>query len=219
VRVASEVPEPEKPAAETKPARKRGVPKIALIGGLAVVVFGAAAFAYFKLTAEPPPPPPKPKPAVAKIAPQPAPTTAPAASIKSPEPAAVPPPAASRVESPAPDESIADKKAVPAQAPTRANPNALKPSLTQTTLAPGVSATTELDAAPEASAAFKNFVANAKISGVFQGSPARMFINGRLARTGELVDEGLGVVFDSLDVDKRQVVFKDKSGAIVTRRY
>ncbi len=83
----------------------------------------------------------------------------------------------------------------------------------------GVSATTEVDAAPEASPAFRSFVANAKVSGVFQGTPPRAFINGRLVRAGETVDGGLGVEFNGLDADKKQLIFKDKAGATVFRKY
>ena len=86
-------------------------------------------------------------------------------------------------------------------------------------LAPGISATTEVEAAVEASAAFRSFVANAKVSGVFQGTPPRVMLNGRLARGGDVIDSGLGITFDSVNPEKKQLIFKDKSGATVTRRY
>ncbi|MSU23935.1 MAG: hypothetical protein EXS32_08960 [Opitutus sp.] len=93
-------------------------------------------------------------------------------------------------------------------------------TITKTTLAPGLTGTTtDVEAASEASPAFRSFVANAKISGVFQGTPPRVMINGRLARAGENVDPSLGIVFDGLDPEKKQIIFKDKTGAIVMRRY
>lgn len=89
-----------------------------------------------------------------------------------------------------------------------------------TTLAPGVTAQmgTEVKAT-DASPEFRNFVASARISGVFQGSPARAFINGRLARAGDTVDMTLGVVFDHVDGPKKEIVFKDANGATVARKY
>jgi hypothetical protein len=87
-------------------------------------------------------------------------------------------------------------------------------------LAPGVTATTEsIKAVPNASAAFRSFVASAKISGVYQGTPPRAFINGRLVRMGEMVDEMMEIHFDSVDSDTRSIVFKDSTGATVSRRY
>jgi len=61
-------------------------------------------------------------------------------------------------------------------------------------------------------------VANATVSGVFQGSPSRALINGRLTHEGETIDEGLGVQFEGIDADKRLLMFKDSSGATVARK-
>lgn len=90
---------------------------------------------------------------------------------------------------------------------------------TQASLSPGVAVTAEVEAAAAATPAFRSFVANAKVSGVFQGSPSRAFVNGRLARKGEVVDSGLGIVFDGLDAERKLLIFKDKSGATVSRKY
>ncbi len=87
-------------------------------------------------------------------------------------------------------------------------------------LAPGVTATTEMiRAVPNASAGFKTFVAGVKISGVYQGKPPRAFINGRLFRTGEMVDDIQEIYFDSIDASTRSLVFRDARGATVSRRY
>lgn len=109
--------------------------------------------------------------------------------------------------------AAAIKPATPPPAPTKA------PATAMTTVAPGLSATTHVEAAPEATAAFRAFVTNAKVSGVFQGTPARAVINGKLARAGDLVEEGLGIRFEGLDANRRNLVFKDKSGAAVSRRF
>src|SRR5690606_19614927 len=59
--------------------------------------------------------------------------------------------------------------------------------------------------APVASAQFLAFVDGAVIGGVFQGEPARAFINGRTVRSGELVNERLGIVFVGLDDTRRKL--------------
>lgn len=109
--------------------------------------------------------------------------------------------------------------ASPSAGAGKTGPAASRSSTAVTSVSAGVSATTEVDAAPEASPAFRSFVANAKVSGVFQGTPPRAFINGRLVRAGETVDGGLGVEFNGLDADKKQLIFKDKAGATVFRKY
>jgi len=88
-----------------------------------------------------------------------------------------------------------------------------------TNLAPGVSATTEIEAGADASVAFRIFVANAKVNGVFQGNPPRAFINGRMYREGEVVDSALGITFQGIKADLKQIIFKDRTESIVTRRY
>lgn len=87
-----------------------------------------------------------------------------------------------------------------------------------TAVAPNLAASTVLEAA-EASPAFVAWVVASKVNGVFQGNPARAMINGRLTRTGETVDASLGIIFDRVEADKKQLIFKDGSGATVTRKY
>jgi hypothetical protein len=89
-------------------------------------------------------------------------------------------------------------------------------------IAPGITISIPDDgAAAEASPAFRTFIAEAKVSGVFPGPPARAFINGRLVRSGQAVDNNLslGITFVGADADTRTLTFKDRGGAAVTRRY
>jgi hypothetical protein len=95
----------------------------------------------------------------------------------------------------------------------------MRSSSAVTNVAPGLAATTELSAVAEASPAFLSFVATMKISSVSWSMPARAFINGRLFRSGELVDAGLGITFEGVDPATRQLIFKDREGATVGRRY
>ena len=62
-------------------------------------------------------------------------------------------------------------------------------------------------------------MANAKISGTVGGATPRALINGRLVRSGDVVESTLGITFEGFDPEKNQITFKDKSGAIVTRRF
>jgi hypothetical protein len=109
----------------------------------------------------------------------------------------------------------------------RAAPAAPAPSLgkaaASTTVSPGVSAyapgSSEIQATAEASPAFLSYIADAKVSGVFQGEPSRAFINGRLARSGTVIEEVLGNTFLGVDSDNRMLLFKDRNGARVTKRY
>lgn len=115
-------------------------------------------------------------------------------------------------------DDIAHKAAAPPPEAAKAAPE-MRASTAVTSLAPGLSATMEVSAVAEASAEFRSFVATMKISSVSWTTPARAFINGRLFRTGELVDAGLGITFDGVDAETRQLIFRDRSGATVARRY
>ncbi len=76
-----------------------------------------------------------------------------------------------------------------------------------------------IDAAPEASAAFRSFVANAEIGGVYQGSPSRAFINGTVVREGQVLDSALGIAFERIDSSRKIIYFRDYTGAEVSKNY
>jgi hypothetical protein len=125
-----------------------------------------------------------------------------------------------RIDAALTGEEVPDRPLAPsASSPAKAAPPVSKSAPATTTVAPGLTATTELEAGAEASPAFRALIANAKVSGVFQGSPSRAFINGRLTRPGEMVDNALGVVFTGIDAERRQLLFKDRTGAVVARKY
>jgi hypothetical protein len=91
---------------------------------------------------------------------------------------------------------------------------------TESQLAPGIKVTTsELMANAPVSDEFRAFVSAARINGVFQGNPPRALINGRTIRAGESADTILGIVFDSVDPDRKTITFKDRTGATITRKY
>jgi hypothetical protein len=72
---------------------------------------------------------------------------------------------------------------------------------------------------PPASHAFLYWVVNLSISGIHQGSPSRFLMNNRLVYEGQELNATLGITFDHLEFEKKLIVFRDKSGALVTRSY
>lgn len=120
------------------------------------------------------------------------------------------------------DDSVAASKPQPV-APT---PNSEPPPSQVTSvaaisqLAPGVVATTSTEVGGDsASIAFRTWVANTRINGVFQGNPARALINGRTVRVGQVVEDSLGITFDGFNIDEKTIVFRDRTGATVTRKF
>ena len=105
----------------------------------------------------------------------------------------------------------------PRPAPREAAP--VKP-LAQVKLAGGiVIANASPAGSPPAPHAFMYWVVNLSISGVHQGSPSRFLMNNRLVYEGQELNAALGITFDHLEFDKKLIVFRDKSGAVVTRSY
>lgn len=72
---------------------------------------------------------------------------------------------------------------------------------------------------PRASAAFFYWVVKLNVSGVTVSKPARVFINNRLAYEGDEVNRTLGVTFAQLDSANKLLIFRDQTGATVTRSY
>jgi azurin len=70
-----------------------------------------------------------------------------------------------------------------------------------------------------ASAEFRAFVGSARITGVFLGTPVRVIVNGRIVREGEAVDTAHGITFDCVDSEHKIITFRDRRGAVVSRRY
>ncbi len=224
----AEVAEQEEPirALPGKAKAKRGK-RLAILGVVAVVVLGGAAFYIYKfyLADTPPPPPP-----VTQKATPPAPNTG--AATKGPTPsdtlnqlAKVPANAiqktkdtTGKVNSKGNVDAVLDGSG-PGDRPTvNTAPTAPKTTTTTTTrgVAPGVTATTEVQAASTASVAFRAYVANVKIAGVVA---TRAIINNKLTRAGEVVDASLGITFEGYDVDTKMLNFRDRSGASVSRKY
>jgi hypothetical protein len=175
--------------------RRKKMIKYGMIALWGVILAGAVIFGAFLKFAEPP------------------------ERVRVPPRARKPPPLAPAVVTPVPVATeTPPKTATPA--PVDPDGGTRVASTASFELAPGVTATTEaVKAVRNASADFRAFVASARITGVYQGTPARAFINGRMVRTGEVVDSSLEITFDSVDADTKNIIFKDASGATVSRRY
>lgn len=125
-----------------------------------------------------------------------------------------------RVDAALTGEEIPDKtKATKPPVAAKSKPAVPPPPATMTPVTPGLAASVQLEAGADASPEFRTFVANARVSGVFQGAPPRAMINGKLTRVGETTEPTLGVIFEGLDTEKKQLIFRDRSGAIISRRY
>ncbi len=113
---------------------------------------------------------------------------------------------------------VANKSAAPAGTKT-GSPGSRTGGGAVTTLAPGLSATNTGDAGADATPAFRALVGNLKVSSVIGGPAPKATINSRVIRVGEVVDGTLGVMLEGVDEGARQLIFKDKSGALLSRRY
>jgi len=112
------------------------------------------------------------------------------------------------------------QSAVPVRRPAAKPPKPVVAATSTTQLSPGLTATTTAtDVAGDASPAFRNWVAQARISGVFKGTPPRVLINGRTVPAGQMVDEVLEITFEGIDALGKSLVFRDKTNATVQRKF
>ena len=72
---------------------------------------------------------------------------------------------------------------------------------------------------PEPSARFVRFADALKVSGVFQGTPARALVDGRLVREGEMIDLALGIRFAGVDADTKYLILEDATTAQLRVKY
>ncbi|HWA86591.1 MAG TPA: hypothetical protein VG710_10240 [Opitutus sp.] len=203
MRAPKGVSEDELVKTAVEPKRRRFPLKIVILAAAGVILLTGGFIGYRILTAPLPAPPPLPphRPVVPAKKPQPT-ASAPAAATAKPAAEAAP----------------ASATAPAATAKVQAAPP--PPAVVATAqLAPGVTASiADGDVSGAASSEFRTWVSNARVNGVL-GTPPRALINGRTVRAGDTVDEPLGITFAGVDVSKHSLVFRDRSGAIVRRRY
>ena len=117
------------------------------------------------------------------------------------------------------DKPKVEAVAKPVETPTP-TPAAVEVVMAPTTLTSDVKVnSTRIDAAHEASAAFRTFVASCSVGGVFQGTPSRALINGTIVREGQIVESALSITFYRIDSVQKVIYFKDSSGAVVSKNY
>ncbi len=74
-------------------------------------------------------------------------------------------------------------------------------------------------AAPAPNARFVRYAEALVVSGVFQGEPARALVDGRIIRSGDVIEPMLAVTFVGVDAPAKQLILEDKTGAQVRVKY
>lgn len=191
-------------AFRAKPVPQKSPLKLVLLGGALLLTLGGFAYFYLGWSVEE-----APAVTARQVTAKPAP-----APVDVPAPA--PAPEASAPPAPAPSE-------VPSGAAVTPAPNAPETTPVATTPAETASATPPPPPVPAGppmpSARFVRFADGMKITGVFQGRPARALINGRVVRVGDEIDPALGISLVGVDTDTKHLLLEDKKGAQVRVKY
>jgi len=93
-----------------------------------------------------------------------------------------------------------------------------QPTLTKTVSAP----VKPIKAGPTnaaLSAALRTWINDARITGVVGGDSPRVIINNKLMRPGDMVDATQGIIFDSLDTERKLVIFRTSAGIFGEKTY
>ena len=174
-----------------KPNALKCAPPRLILGVLALLLLVGGSAAYFYLMQEEPPPPtPLVRRSVVPLVPKPFSAT----------PGVVPP-------APTP-ESVGIDQLPPAPGPQKAEAVvAAKPNK-----APVV---------PVMTPAFRLWLEGVRINGVTASASTvpRVIINGRLVRPGDTIDSAEGIVFESVDTEKKCVMFRNRSGFVASKPY
>ncbi|MCS6278476.1 MAG: hypothetical protein H2171_14275 [Opitutus sp.] len=191
---ATPPPLPTSPPLVVKPVKPKAAtrsPRALILGGLVLLLVSGGAGAYFYLMQEEPPPPP---PLVRR---------APVAPV--PKPA----PATPAVVAPVPTPDLAGLDPLP---PAPGSPKPEAAVAAKPTKAPVV---------PVMTPAFRLWLEGVRINGVTAsaGSVPRVIINGRLVRPGDTIDSTEGIVFESVDTEKKCVMFKNRAGFVAAKPY
>lgn len=178
-------------AKPVKPKAATSATRRLLLGvGLLLLGGGGAGTYFYLMMEEPPPPPPLVRRAVVPLVPKPAP-------------------------------------AAPAEAPivpaSESVGRDLLPPLpgTQKAEAAVAAKPTKASAVPVMTMAFRLWLEDVRINGVTAsaGSVPRVIINGRLVRPGDTIDSAEGIVFESVDTEKKCVMFRNRSGFVAGKPY
>jgi len=211
------------PPPKAQPAKMGPV----VIAVLVIVLLGAGAFfayqTFLKPSASVSPPPTGPKPA-------PAVSSSSTLEVKPVAPPAQPVNSASviidaHVTTPAPSPVVVMTPAPAAPSPPVSPPVEAKTSSVPSAPlpAPAIPAAqaVRIDLAPSdaASPAFKAFISNLHVNGVFQGEHPRVLIGNSTFYVGDVIDQDLGVVFTGIDPVRELALFKDSTGVTLVKKY
>lgn len=171
------------------------------------MVLAAVYFIFLRSPAEPPPPPVKKKAAPAVVA---QPTTAQGQAVAAAKKAVE---KANEQMAPLNEAVKTDQPATIAPAKTEA------PAQVAPAVAPPPVVVKPVDLGPpQASIAFREWVSNLRIGSVRTGAKPRVLIEKTSYDVGDTVNQQMGITFDGYNAEKRVLLFKDRSGAIVERR-
>jgi hypothetical protein len=182
------------PPAVVKPVKSKAATSASrrlLLGVFVLLLLGGGAGSYFYLMMEePPPPPPLVRRAVVPQVPKPAPA------------------------------APAEAPIVPALESAGLDPLPPAPG-TQKTEAAVAAKPTKAPPVPVMTPAFRLWLDGVRINGVTAspGSVPRVIINGRLVRPGDTIDSVEGIVFESVDTEKKCVMFKNRAGFVAAKPY
>lgn len=193
---------------ESKHARRDLVVFVLLF--VVLMVGGGGAYLYLTRPAEP-------EPVVLNPRPKPAPKEVPAA-----------PPAATEAGKPveaAPTETRV-ATAIPVETAPSVPPVTSVPAVVAAEPAEAAQVAVAAPSAPPAapvrpapSTRFVRYADALKVSGVFQGTPPRALVDGRLVRAGEVIDPVLGVRFAGVDAETKHLILEDETTARVLVKY
>lgn len=206
------------PKAAPKPAARSRAKLLIGVGLLAVVVLGLAGYFALVHFSEPEPLPPV-RQAVVRPKVEPPPAAAPTGPIGQAKDAI----AKVETQRTAPANEVIDAASAPSSSASTSATTSPSTAPDAATTAPAASVETprpQLPTEPPVpSAAFRAWVQALKISGVRGGSNPRVFIDRTAYSPGDLVNPQLGIMFQDYNSETRQLIFKDRNGAIVERRH
>ena len=188
-------PLPPPPINPVKALRQRARRDVLLFAAVFLAVAAIGVGAYFYLTSSPAAPAAAepPQAAAPAVASNPAP---PAPAVVAAPAAVAPPP----------------KPAEPPPAPPASVPVETAPS-------PSLAPAAVPAQAPAPSPRFLRYTEGLRVSGVYQGEPARALVDGRVVREGDVIEPALGVVFHDVDARTKHLILRDASGAEVLVKY
>jgi len=74
-------------------------------------------------------------------------------------------------------------------------------------------------AVPVVSPQFRAWVESVRVTGVITGASPKAIINGRLVRPGDMIDATEAIMLDTINAEQKLLVFRNRSGATLSKPY